>query len=126
MSLDYPPAELRVLLKQAAEIAAELYDDVDTRPPFHTRSPSAVRRAFDEPLPRHKADMEQLLKRYYIGSSTNLLNTKGRWSTARKARGRRKLPKLVQPDLPRQKNQRVGRIHLGRVDPRLDGGGAPQ
>ena len=63
MSLDYPPAELRVLLKQAAEIAAEFYDDVDTRPPFHTWSPSAVRRTFDEPLPRHKADMEHLLKR---------------------------------------------------------------
>ena len=38
-------------------------------------------------------------KRYYIGSSTNLVNTKARWSTALKTRCRRKLPKLLQPDV---------------------------
>ena len=39
------------------------------------------------------------IKRYYIGSSTNLVKTKGRWSSNLKAQVRRSLPKRLLPDL---------------------------
>ncbi len=38
-------------------------------------------------------------KRYYIGSSTNLLNTKTRWSSNLNAQSKRSLPKRLLPDL---------------------------
>ncbi len=71
--------------------------------PLQKRS-SALPRAdeFDTPL-KGRAGIYAIrckpTRRYYIGSSTNLLNTKARWSSNLKAQTKRSLPKRLLPDL---------------------------
>ena len=69
--------------------------------PLQIRS-SALPRAdeFDTPL-KGRAGVYSIrcksTKRYYIGSSTNLMNTKARWSSNLKAQTKRSLPKRLLP-----------------------------
>ncbi len=71
--------------------------------PLQNRS-SALPRAdeFDTPL-KGRAGVYAIrckpTRRYYIGSSTNLLSAKGSWSSNLKAQTKRSLPKRLLPDL---------------------------
>jgi hypothetical protein len=74
--------------------------DAITTPLRGTALPRADK--YDKPL-KGRAGVYMIrcipTKRYYIGSSVDLLNAKGRWSSALKARKKRSLRKRMLPDL---------------------------
>ena len=109
------PFEAQALVNQVNRLLAEAPSPAPAPEPAHVAPPNAITTPLQKrfsALPRGD-NLDKPLKgragvyairckptrRYYIGSSTNLLNTKARWSSNLKAQSKRSLPKRLLPDL---------------------------